>query len=226
MKQLESAKELEDWSTYRQYMKESLKLVDGEVPAFISKQKLDFSVDGKPWKGHAFLAGKKARQSVQKLKKDGMMFHEGLCTRESKELSLRDFKLPKLIKETEKTFLKLKLGYTVAGGGAADDADAEGAAATDAAQAQAAWKKIKAELGKDVRGAIEADSPDKARITQLATQAGAREKQGDFAGATALFEELRPLLQAKLSPERRKEMLHGLGNLEKDLDRLLNALKP
>ena len=126
MKLLESVEELKSWDTYRTYMKESLKLLDGEAPAYISKDKLEFDVEGKPWKGHAFLAGKKAIMSIKKFKKDGVIFREGFVTRKSKELQVSGFKIPKLIKESEKTFLKLKLGYKIVSTGAEGGGEAGG----------------------------------------------------------------------------------------------------
>ncbi len=154
MKILQSRNELENWEEYRQYMKESLKLMDDSgAPAFISKDKIEFTIDGKPWKGHAFLAGKKADMSVKKLKKEGIIFREGVCFRKAKDLTVTDF-LPKLVKESQKTFLKLKLGYSLEAIDAADDADDQ-----------------------------------------------------------------------SLSPERREELLTDLGKLEKDIDKILGALK-
>ena len=70
MKLLESKKELEEWETYRTYMKESLKLVDGQVPCFISKDKLEFKIDGKPWKG-ARLPGRQAGRDVDQEVQEG-----------------------------------------------------------------------------------------------------------------------------------------------------------
>ena len=85
--------------------------------------------------------------SVKKFKKDGVIFRVGLCTRQSKELHVSGFKIPKLIKESEKTFLKLKLGYKII---ALDGEGAEGAAGAGAGD-EAAWKKLKAELSRKIK---------------------------------------------------------------------------
>lgn len=222
MKQLQSAEELKSWDSYRTYMKESLKLVDGEAPAYISKLKLEFQIDGKPWKGHAFLAGKKAKLSIQKFKKDGVIFREGTCVRSGKDLELSGFALPMLIKECQKTFLKLKLGYKISGSDA--EADQEAGGTGD----EAAWKKLKAALGSKIKPAIEGGSQNKDRIVELVRQATGDEKAGDYAAATAAFEEIRGLLEqggSELSPERRSEMVKDLTQMEKDIDRLMSALK-
>jgi hypothetical protein len=112
MKKFESADELKVWEEYREFSKASLKLVDGDTPCFVSKDKLDFTVAGKPWSGHAFLAGKHGVITVKLLKKEGVLFKEGQCRLEGKDLLVRD--LPgKLAKEATKTVMKLHLGYKV-----------------------------------------------------------------------------------------------------------------
>jgi hypothetical protein len=114
MKKLDSVDELKEWEHYREFLKESLKLLDDEEPCFVSKDKVEFEVEeGKTWNGHAFLAGKKAILSVKNLKKGGVIFREGLCKREGKDLHISGIKPAKLCKEAEKTFLRLRLGYKV-----------------------------------------------------------------------------------------------------------------
>jgi hypothetical protein len=113
MKKIQSADDLKVWEEYRELTKGSLKLVDGEAPCFVSKDKLDFTVAGKPWSGHAFLAGKHGVLAVKALRKEGVLFKEGVCRLEGKDLHVRD--LPgKLAKEAMKTVLKLHLGYKLA----------------------------------------------------------------------------------------------------------------
>ena len=145
MKMLDSLDRLKSWTEYRDYMKESLKLVDGEAPCFVSKDKFEFDLEGKPWKGHVFLAGKKAVLSVKKLKKEGVLFRETTCTRKAKELELGPLQPAKLLKETEKTLIKLRLGYKVK---AAPGTGEEGAAGAEAGAADPRRAKNVAALRK------------------------------------------------------------------------------
>ncbi len=147
MKQIESLEELKSWEAYQQFVKTSLKLLGDEEPAFISKDKLDFEISGSPWSGHVFLAGKKAVVSVQKFKKEGVIFREGLCTRSNKELHLSGFTPAKLVKEAKKTLLKLKLGYEIHGG---EDALTEPAGAGEAGGTDEAAFKLTPERRKEI----------------------------------------------------------------------------
>ncbi len=146
MKKFESVEELQVWEDYREFTKVTFKLLDGEAPFFVSKDKLEFDIDGKVWKGHALLAGKKAEIAVKSLKKSGVIFREGVCTRSGKELEVSDLKPAKLRKEAEKTLKKMRLGYSIAGADAEDDTedDAPGgpqAAAASATQGTAPGKR-------------------------------------------------------------------------------------
>jgi len=110
MKQFTSLDELLDWEQYLEFSKLTLKALDGEGPCFVSKDKLSFEIAGKPWNGHAFLAGKFGLLSVKELKKGGLLFKEGTCRCEGKDLFVSGIP-PKLSKEALKTILKLRLGY-------------------------------------------------------------------------------------------------------------------
>ncbi len=122
---IDSVEKLQDWQEYRTFLKMRLKLLEGSGPIFVSKKKQDFSIDGKPFRGHAVLAGPKADQSVKKLIKAGILFEQGTVTRQSKNL-LVDGLEKKFMKEAAKVFLKLKLGYKLLGPGGEDDLEAEG----------------------------------------------------------------------------------------------------
>ncbi len=135
MKLIESLEDLKSWDVYQEFIKATLKQLGDEEPAFISKDKLDFEIKGSTWSGHVFLAGKKALASVQRFKKEGVAFREGLCTMKNKELHLSGFQAQKLVKEAGKTLLKLQLGYRLFDGeeALAGAADAGGAGETEAA---------------------------------------------------------------------------------------------
>jgi hypothetical protein len=198
LKQLQSVDDLKDWETYREHLREALKLLGEGEPAFISKLKFEFEDEGKPWMGHVVLVGKKVVPTLQRLKRGGVLFREGVATRERKDLRLADFN-PKLCKEARRTFLKLKLGYRIVVDGAedGDDDDAsesEPKPARPSARDEAAWKKLKAELLDDAKARISANDPKKARIVELVRQASAHEKSGDLASAIEAFEELRDVL--------------------------------
>src|SRR5688572_30604913 len=94
---------LTDWEEYRKYMKASLKLVQGDGPMYISKDKVEFQINEKPWMGYAILVGERAAQSVNQLKKDGIYFREGRCGGSEKELEISGFAQPKLVKDAAKT---------------------------------------------------------------------------------------------------------------------------
>ena len=110
MKQFASVDELKDWERFFEFSKLTLKALDGEAPCFVSKDKLAFDIAGKPWNGHAFLAGKFGVLSAKELKKAGVLFKEGVCRSEGKDLYVSGIPA-KLSKEALRTVLKLRLGY-------------------------------------------------------------------------------------------------------------------
>ena len=112
MRKIDSLDQLEAWEHYREFSQENLKSLDGEEPCYVSKDKVDFKIDGKPYSAHAFLAGKNAHLAVQSLKKQGVIFKEGLCRPDRKDLRITVLS-DKLVKEAAKTVLKLHLGFKV-----------------------------------------------------------------------------------------------------------------
>ncbi len=125
MKLIESLEDLQSWEDYKEFLKHQLKLMEGPgQPFFVSKEKISFDIDGTPWNGYAVLAGPKGAPCARKLQKEGVLFREGTCTRQGKELQV-DGLDPKLVKAASKTLKKLLLGYKIAG---VED-DAEGAPA-------------------------------------------------------------------------------------------------
>ena len=160
MKLIDSKETLLTWSAYREFLKLQFKqAADGE-PFYVSKVKLEFDLEGKPWKGHAVLAGPKAILAVRQLKKEGVVFREGTAALDGKEFAVEGL-APKLLKEASKTLLKLRLGYKVSGEDG-DDEDGSGDAGQEAqelqkqaakiAQAVAIWNKTEEAAEKEVRG--------------------------------------------------------------------------
>jgi len=130
---LESLSDLQSWNDYRDFMKERLKQVPAEAcPFFVSKEKIDFDEGGKTWKGFAVLVGPKGHLAVKQIKKEGVMFREGVCTLSGKEFQVDGIQST-LVKQAHLTLKRLKLGYSVVG--AEDDDEDEAAAGEQAAGA-------------------------------------------------------------------------------------------
>jgi hypothetical protein len=99
VKLIESLKDLQSWEDYKEFLKVQLKLLEGPgEPFFVSKERIAFDLGGKPWNGFAFLTGPKGTHCKRKLVKEGVLFREGSCTRQGKEL-LVDGLEPRLVKE-------------------------------------------------------------------------------------------------------------------------------
>jgi len=121
MKVLESAEELKSWADYRILMRERVKQLSPEPePVYVSKARFEFDVNGKVWRGHAVLFGKKSRQMAMKLRKEGVLFLEGTVTADGKRLTLTGLS-GKLLEGAEKTFKRLKLGIQLVGGSNGED---------------------------------------------------------------------------------------------------------
>lgn len=205
MKIIDSKEALLNWNDYREYLKIELKKLDGPGQFFVSKDKLEFDIDGTKWKGHAVLTGPKAIMSIRKLKGQGLIFREGSVERQGKNLAVADM-IPKLEKEAKKTFLKLKLGYKVLGAEGEDETGENEAAeaveemagsdtTTDTAAIENELKQIKKELTGDIRSAVDGNAQNKAKIADLVRKASQAEKSGDFGGAVERFNEIRGELQ-------------------------------
>jgi hypothetical protein len=137
MKLIESKEDLESWENYVDCMKLHLKQLDAAGgPCFISKDKVDFDMDGDTWTGYAVLAGPKGEIAARKLKTQGLTFREGTCSRDGKELRIAGLD-PKFVKGASKTIKKLLLGYKVAGG----EEDGEDGAAPEGAAPEARAKR-------------------------------------------------------------------------------------
>ncbi len=115
MKLIESKEALQSWEDYQEFLKLQLKLLEGPgAPFLVSKEKVRFESEGKAWNGHAVLAGPKGPNCARKLQKEGVLFREGTCGKEGKQLQV-DGLDSKLVREAAKTITKLLLGYKIAG---------------------------------------------------------------------------------------------------------------
>lgn len=102
-----------DWKEYRTFMRAQVKRLPKEGgPAFISKEKLNFTINGKPFQGNVILVGQKGRVLVQILRRAGTLFMEGTAKVEERNLRVGGIKLM-LLKGATKTMLKLKLGLRI-----------------------------------------------------------------------------------------------------------------
>lgn len=147
MKLIQSLEDLQSWESYKEFSKQQLKLLEKPEPCFVSKEKVAFEIAGKPWNGIAFLAGPKAALCMRHLKKEGVLFREGTCAREGKDLRVEGLE-PKYLKGAAKTLKKLLLGFKIAG--VEDDGEEGDAAAPPDTRARRVQElqKLSADLGR------------------------------------------------------------------------------
>jgi hypothetical protein len=144
VKLIECMEDLQSWDDYQDFMKVQLKLLaESGEPFFVSKEKVDFEIAGKPWSGFALLVGEKGAICKRKLQTEGLLFREGTCSREGKELRVEGLD-PKLVKGAAKTLKKLLVGFKIAG---ADD-ESDSAASPDDAGSSEQREKRMADLNK------------------------------------------------------------------------------
>lgn len=181
---MKSLDDLRRWEDYRVWMRKHLKRMSGEPEAFyVSKTRLDFDLDGKAWKGHAVLIGRKSRILSQKMRQEGCLFLEGTAVANGKTLKIDGFQ-PKYAVGAVRLFRKLKLGYEVLPG-------AEGASGAEPADAlERRWTARKAETAARVEALLKSDRPDREELTQLARAMAAAERAADWARALAALEAL------------------------------------
>ncbi len=209
MKVIESREALQTWDDYQEFLKAQLKLMDGAgAPFFISKEKVRFESAGKTWNGHAVLAGPKGPVCARKLQQEGVLFREGTCSKDGKELRV-DGLDTKLVREAAKTLAKLLQGYKITG--VEDEAGGEpatGASATSAPAGAAA----EAPSGKGGAGA------------DLAKQASKIAKAVEIWSMTeaAATKELRKLQKALLALDdpRSKPVIQGLESILARIDKV------
>ena len=145
--ELKSLEDLTTWSEYLEFMKLRLKqLPSGENRVFLSKKKLDFDENGKPYKGRALLIGPKGEIAAKKLKQAGIQFFEGSCQANGKELAIEGIE-KNFLKGAALTLKRMKLGYKIAG--VDDSSDEDDSPDDDAAAATAGAAGATAEATTD-----------------------------------------------------------------------------
>ncbi|MEM9146091.1 MAG: hypothetical protein AAGC57_07805 [Pseudomonadota bacterium] len=178
---MESLDDLKRWDDYRDWMRKQVKRVSAEPEVFyISRVKLDFQINGKAWKGNAVLLGRKSRMLAQKMRQEGCLFLEGTASAQGKILTLNGF-LEKHVIGTERLFRKLKLGYAIEAGLAADGA-------ADPLEQQ--WKARKARTFATVEALLKSERPDLAELKATVRQMAAAEREQDWARALSLLNSL------------------------------------
>ncbi len=190
---LESLDDLQSWDDYRSFMKERLKQApEAGCPFFLSKKKVDFDEGGKPWKGFAVLIGPKGLLVVNKVKKEGVLFHEAVCRVDGKAFVVEGFS-PLQCKQAHLTLKRLKLGYSVAGG------EEGGEEEDDAAAADAGAVKRRLDgLVLEIKRAAAGKAPQATTfLKEAAARAGQADKlvARDPAGARALLDEAAGFLE-------------------------------
>lgn len=129
---LTTLEDLQDFAKYRLFMKDRLKAWKGEpAPVYVTKEPLEFSDRGKPWKGRALLLGDpQSLVLIKALKKAGVMCREGTVALEDDVLVIEGIEA-KIVKSADKALQRLKIGARARPQGepleAADDAAGAGA---------------------------------------------------------------------------------------------------
>jgi hypothetical protein len=219
----QSVEGLKDFDGYRHFMKERLKLVAEEpLELFISKNRFDFEIKGKPWAGRVVLLGDpKGLTAVKQLKKEGLLFRSGTCRLEGEDLRVEGI-APKLVKDAQKTFQKLLLGCSLIPPEGPDEDEGEAGTATLAPEdAEAHWKALKAALTPEVKAALARNPEKKEQALALLAGSAQQEKAQDWAGAIATFEELRTLLGSGAGAQARgngQAYRQGIAVWDKALD--------
>lgn len=113
VKRIETQEHLTNWEDYKDFLKQNLKRVkDVDDVFFVSKDKVEFTVGGRPWSGYAVLAGPTAVLATKKLKAAGIKFREGVCKRAGRNLEIGGMD-SRFLRGAKKTFTKLKLPYRI-----------------------------------------------------------------------------------------------------------------
>ena len=221
---------LADWNAYRDFVRAHIKRLPAEGgPFFVSRKKVEFSIQGKPFKGHAVLLGKKGRVTVQNLKKEGVLFKEGTCLREGKKMLVGGIPST-LIKGAAKTFLKLRVGRKIVPHGELPPEDldegVEETAAGAAAAPAAAPTKLSGpleKLGKEIAESLVKlrDAADALKKAKLSDQP----YRGDV---TKLTNQLRTITTSADSDKDKEAQLKKLKTsvVEKLLDASVSVLDP
>lgn len=198
-----AAVDLRQWSAYRKWLRPRLRKLSRTAaapePVFVSKQRCEFDIDGKTWRGHMVLAGARCRSMVQRLKGEGILFVEvpGFVRED------RAIVAPGLasgaVKGGNRTLLRLRLGHLL------DNAPREAAPGDDGKAVRAPtggmtdFVRRLASLSDAIRAA--STGPNSSQVTALFEQALALRDQGDFVAGLQKLEQLAPLLTANTGKE-------------------------
>lgn len=110
---LKNEGDLRSWTKYREFVKDTFKLVKEEDDLFISKRKVPFD---NRFQGYAVLTGKKGELAAKSL---GItQFHLGRCRIADKALTALPGIKSEFVRGAELTLKKLQLGYQLTGGDA------------------------------------------------------------------------------------------------------------
>ncbi|MCA8977184.1 MAG: hypothetical protein KDC98_20855 [Planctomycetes bacterium] len=154
--------DLADWQGYRRFLVTELKSLPDGSPFHVSRDDFDFEVKGKPWAGRVVLFGAKGDASMTALKKLGIQFRSGTCSKAGKQLSVTGLS-GSLLKAGNKTFDKLPLDCVAVEADGAAKADGEKGAAEQGKAEQGRAEKDKEESGKAEQGKAEKASEDKGK---------------------------------------------------------------
>lgn len=118
---------IENWQEYRKWVRVRFKRLPKDAvaaePFYISRKKMAFDLGGRQWRGHAVVAGKKARSLAKELKRTGLLLLQGSCYKEGKVIHVSGLASAAL-KAASKTLKLLKLGYTLEAGSGSSGAEA------------------------------------------------------------------------------------------------------
>ncbi len=192
---IQSKKELADWAEYRKYLKIRAKDIGADaIPFFVSKEKFDFEIMGKPWRGHALFIGEKGRLGAQKLRKEGVLFREGTARSDGDTVLLEGL-LPKLIKEAKKTALKLKIGLRLDAAAGVDlDGEGEDSLEAPTPKQQKDWEKLKAVVLPRLKKHLETKPPEGEKLKAIVKLANKKQDSGDFKAAIGALTKLAQIL--------------------------------
>lgn len=150
---------LRQWGEYRMYLRRRLrklpKTPDQTEPVFVGRKKIEFDLEGKPWRGNVVLAGAKARKMVKAMKREGVRFLEGECYVQGKTLMVSGL-AGTALKAGIKTLKMARLGFKMRMAGAEAGATAEESLrSTFDARYAAIQRRLQAALS-DQRGDVSA----------------------------------------------------------------------
>ncbi|MFT4843103.1 MAG: hypothetical protein ACI8UD_000038 [Planctomycetota bacterium] len=187
---------IENWQEYRKWVRVRFKRLPKDAvaaePFYISRKKMAFDLGGRQWRGHAVVAGKKARSLAKELKRTGLLLLQGACYAEGKVIHVSGL-AGAALKAASKTLKLLKLGYTLASSATA--------AATDTDPRAAAYAKRRAALESKLRAVTSQRLGDTGRITSTEAYMQEAADGGDWTKATASLGNLERLVsEAEVGP--------------------------